>query len=131
MYDAADIERVRELLHQGWSKAAIAKHLRISRRVIYNWAAAGLFETAALERRVRAGGGSKLDVFEPVIARELSANPAVSTRKLLRELRELGYTGEITQLRTFVAARRRGFLEPQQPRSSAATSTDEHARQVG
>jgi transposase len=130
MYDAADIEQVRELLREGWSKAAIAKHLRISRRVIYNWAAAGLLDTAALERRVRARGRSKLDAFEPVIARELSANPAVSTRKLLRELRELGYTGEITQLRTFVAARRRHFLEEPQPRASA-TSNDERARQVG
>lgn len=60
MYDAMDIERVRELLLKGWSKAAIARHLRISRRVIYNWAALGYFVAPPREPRVRAGTGSKL-----------------------------------------------------------------------
>jgi transposase len=131
MYDATDIERVRELLRQGWSKAAIAKHLRISRRVIYNWAASGYLTSDMPVPRVRAGSGSKLDAFEAVIALRLSANPATSTRQILREIRELGYTGEITQLRTHLASRRRSFIERTQVSSSEEESGGQRARHVG
>jgi transposase len=64
MYDTNDIERVRALLRDGWSKAAIAKHLRISRRVIYNWSAAGLLTRDVVAPRVRAGSGPKVAADE-------------------------------------------------------------------
>ncbi|HEV7993154.1 MAG TPA: helix-turn-helix domain-containing protein [Gemmatimonadaceae bacterium] len=131
MYDATDIQRVRALLEQGWSKAAIAKHLRISRRVIYNWAASGYLTSAVPEPRVRAGARSKLDAYESVIARRLSSNPATSTRQILRELRDLGYTGEITQLRTFLSSRRRDFVERTQASSEEMERNEQRPRHVG
>jgi transposase len=131
MYDAADIERVRELLVEGWSKAAIAKHLRISRRVIYNWAASGYLDAPSCEPRVRSGSKSKLDAFDAVITRRLSTNPATSTRQIFRELRELGYTGEITQLRTFLAPKRRSFVNRMQTTSPDEESSDKQTQRVG
>jgi transposase len=131
MYDATDIERVRQLLLAGWTKAAIAKHLKISRRVIYNWAASGFLAAPTDAPRVRAGSGSKLDVFETAIARRLAANPATSTRQILRELRDLGYTGEITQLRAFLGQRRRDFLERAQASPADDDSAVQRTRHVG
>ena len=131
MYDATDIARVRELLEQGWSKAAIAKHLRISRRVIYNWEESGFLSAPSDAPRVRASRGSKLDAYELVIVQRLSSNPAMSSRQLLRELRELGYTGELTQLRTFLAPRRRQLIQSPDETITRASSTEVRSRHVG
>ena len=46
---------LRHYLEQGMPKAAIARHLKISRRTVYNWIEAGELDRSADSKAVRYG----------------------------------------------------------------------------
>jgi len=106
---------LKHLLEQGLTKAAIARQLGVSRRVIYFW-----IETGQLERdlggtaaRVRLGRPVRLEPYKPIIETRLATYPELSAVRLFDEVRAAGYAGGITQLRDFVArVRPRPELEP-------------------
>ena len=58
---------LRHYLEQGVPKAAIARHLGVSRRTVYNWIEAGEFDRGADSKAVRYGprapAPSKLDPY--------------------------------------------------------------------
>jgi transposase len=96
------VAKIVALFHGGASVRRIALSLGISRRTVHK--ALGQVEQArgakpsqGAPRRV-AARGSKLDPYEPAIAELLARYPHISVRRILEELRPLGYTGGYTIL---------------------------------
>jgi len=97
---------LKHLLDQRLSKAAIARQLGVSRRLVYYWIASGQLErdlSAPTPARTAAPRPAKLDPFKPLITTRLESYPALSAVRLFAELRAAGYTGGITQVRDYVA----------------------------
>jgi transposase len=96
---------LQHLLDEGLSKAAIARQLGVSRRIVYYWLASGQVERdlAVAAPRVRARGPTKLEPYQAIIAERLATYPELSAVRLLEEVRAAGYPGGITQLREYVA----------------------------
>lgn len=115
MYSRDILMLLRHYLDLGLSKAAIARQLGISRRVLYYW-----LETGQLDRDVDAAGPRAprprlqlLDRYKPLIQERLGTYPALSAVRLFQECRAAGYAGGMTQLRAYVAAvRPRPVPEP-------------------
>ena len=114
MYGWERLVLFKHLLEQGLTKAAIARQLGVSRRVIYFWIETGQLERdlGAAAPRVRVSRPVKLEPFRPIIETRLATYPELSAVRLFDEVRAAGYAGGITQLRDFVA-RVRPRLEPE------------------
>ena len=104
MYSRDTLVLLKHLLESGQPKAAIARELGISRRLVYH-----LIETGQLERdlaaetpRARVQGPPKLEPFKPLIQERLTAFPALSAVRLLAECRAAGYAGGYSQLTEYV-----------------------------
>lgn len=104
MYSRDTLVLLKHLLESGQPKAAIARELGISRRLVYH-----LIETGQLERdlsaespRSRVVLPAKLEPFKPLIQERLAAFPALSSVRLLAECRAAGYTGGYSQLTEYV-----------------------------
>ena len=97
---------LRHYLEQGMSKAAIARHLGISRRTVYNWIEAGELDRDADSRAVRYGPqpqrSSKLDPYKGIIDARLAAYPKLSAVRLFNEVRAAGYPGSYGQVKRYV-----------------------------
>ena len=108
---------LRHYLEQGMSKAAIARHLGISRRTVYNWIEAGELDRDADSRAVRYGPRprrpSKLDPYKGIIDARLAAYPKLSAVRLFNEVRAAGYPGSYSQVKRYV--RRVRPKEPLEP----------------
>src|SRR5262249_48580921 len=96
------VSRIVALFHGGASVRRIALSLGISRRTVHRALgqigrarAAGSTERAPRPAAARA---SKLDAYAPAIADLLARYPYISVRRILEELRVLGYTGGYTIL---------------------------------
>jgi transposase len=96
---------LKHLLAQGLTKAAIARQLDVSRRVVYHWIATGQLERdlGGTVPWVRRGHPVRLEPYKPIIEARLATYPALSAVRLFDEVRAAGYLGGITQLRDFVA----------------------------
>lgn len=105
MYGWERLVLFKHLLEQGLTKAAIARQLGVSRRVIYFWIETGQLERdlGAAAPRVRVSRPVKLEPFQPIIETRLATYPELSAVRLFDEVRAAGYAGGITQLRDFVA----------------------------
>lgn len=105
MYGWERLVLFKHLLEQGLTKAAIARQLGVSRRVIYFWIQTGQLERdlGAAAPRVRVSRPVKLEPFQPIIETRLATYPELSAVRLFDEVRAAGYAGGITQLRDFVA----------------------------
>lgn len=95
------VAKIVALFHGGASARRIALSLGVSRRTVHR--ALGQIEQARAggppERAPqRAARGSKLDAYEPAIADLLARYPDISVRRILEELRALGYRGGYTIL---------------------------------
>lgn len=104
MYSRETLVLLRHILESGQPKAAIARKLGISRRLVYH-----LIETGQVDRemslevpRQRQQGPGKLAPFFPLIQERLTAFPALSATRLLAECRAAGYTGGYSQLTAVV-----------------------------
>lgn len=104
MYSRDTLVLLKHLLESGQPKAAIARELGISRRLVYH-----LIETGQVERdlasdvpRQRVQAPCKLQPFKPLIQERLAAFPALSAVRLLAECRAAGYAGGYSQLTEYV-----------------------------
>jgi transposase len=96
---------LKHLLEQGLSKTAIAAQLGISRRLVYHLIDSGQLERDLAEpitRRPRTPVSRKLAPYEQIITTRLATYPELSAVRLFDECRAAGYTGGLTQLKTFV-----------------------------
>lgn len=96
---------LKHLLDQSLSKAAIARQLGVSRRLVYHWIATGQLDRDLTEGspRVRIGRPSCLAPYQAIITTRLATYPELSAIRLFEEVRAAGYPGGITQLRDYVA----------------------------
>ena len=105
MYGWDTLVLLKHLLAQGLSKTAIAAQLGVSRRLIYHLIDSGQLErdlTAPITRRPRTPVSRKLAPYESIITTRLATYPELSAVRLFDECRAAGYTGGLTQLKTFV-----------------------------
>lgn len=115
MYSRETLVLLRHLLESGQPKAAIARELGISRRLVYHLIKTGQVdrEFSLAEPRQRRQGPGKLAPFVPLLQERLAAYPALSAKRLLAECRAAGYTGGYSQLTALVRQLRpREELEP-------------------
>ena len=105
---------LRHYLEQGMPKAAIARHLKISRRTLYNWIEAGELDRGADSRAVRYGPrpqrASKLDPYKGIIDTRLAEYPKLSAVRLFDEVQAAGYPGGYGQVKRYVRR-----VRPQEP----------------
>ena len=105
---------LRHYLEQGMPKAAIARHLKISRRTLYNWIEAGELDRGADSRAVRYGPSpqraSKLDPYKRIIDTRLAEYPKLSAVRLFDEVQAAGYPGGYGQVKRYVRE-----VRPQEP----------------
>ena len=100
--NSEQISKIVALFQGGASVRRIALSLGVSRRTVHR--ALGQIEQArgggSPERAPRpvTARASKLDAYEPAIADLLARYPDISVRRILEELRQLGYTGGYTIL---------------------------------
>lgn len=111
MYGWDTLVLLRHLLEQGLGKTAIAARLGVSRRVLYDWIAAG--ELDRLVEGDQADGGAppprrytprqtNLDAFTALIDARLASYPELSAVRLYAEAQAAGYAGSLTQLKAYV-----------------------------
>jgi len=104
MYSRDTLVLLKHLLESGQPKAAIARELGISRRLVYHLIATGQVdrEVTSPAPRQRVQGPAKLAPFTPLIQARLAAFPALSAVRLLAECRAAGYAGGYSQLTKYV-----------------------------
>ena len=108
---------LRHYLEQGMPKAEIARHLKISRRTVYNWIEAGELDRGADSKAVRYGPRprrpSKLDPYKGIIDARLAEYPKLSAVRLFNEVQAAGYGGGYGQVKRYVReVRPREPVEP-------------------
>ncbi len=105
---------LRHYLEQGVPKAAIARHVGVSRETIYRWIATGQLDRdlddEAVRSRPRAPAPSKLDPYKGIIDTRLADYPRLSAVRLFNEVQAAGYRGGYGQVKRYV----RG-VRPQEP----------------
>lgn len=105
MYGWDTLVLLKHYLDSGLAKAAIARQLGVSRRVIYHWIQTGQLdrEVSGAPARGRASRETKLARYQPLIQERLATYPALSAVRLLEECRAAGYAGGYSQLKAYVA----------------------------
>ena len=98
MYGWGRLVRLKHLLDQGLSKAAIARQLGVSRRSVYHWITIGQLERdlTGSGPRVRATRPTQLEPYQSIITTRLGTYPELSAVRLFEEIRAAGYPGGIT-----------------------------------
>ncbi len=85
---------LRHYLEEGMPKAAIARHLGVSRRTVYNWIEAGELDRGADSKAVRYGPRaprpSMLDPYRGIIDTRLADYPRLSAVRLFNEVQAAG-----------------------------------------
>jgi transposase len=88
-----EIVMILELHRQGVSVSAIARQLGIDRKTVRKHIAAGL---TAPRYKARPPRERVIASFEPYLRERLAAYPALTGRRLWREIKERGYAGGYT-----------------------------------
>ncbi len=88
-----------DLAREGMSVSAIARRTGLDRKTIRKYIARGLEPPAYTPRPPQP---TLVGPFEPYLRERLQSFPELSGRRLLREIRELGYTGGYTVLKDFL-----------------------------
>lgn len=115
MYSRDTLVLLKHYLESGLSKSAIAQHLGVSRRLVYQLIATGQLDRdlEAEAARVRVDRSvSKLDRVKPLIQERLAQYPALSGVRLYAECPAAGYTGRYSLL-TAYSATLRSRAEPE------------------
>lgn len=101
----------RVLLHQllqeaGGDRAEAARRVGVGRTTLYRWIQKGLLDQPLDAIRARYGPRapvvSKLEPVKALITARLAEYPRLSGTRLFAECRAAGYTGGISQLRTYI-----------------------------
>ena len=97
---------LRHYLEQGMTKAAIARHVGVSRDTIYRWIATGQLDRdldeEAVRYRPRPPVPSKLDPYKAIIEARLAEYPKLTATRLFKEVRDAGYPGSYSQVKRYV-----------------------------
>jgi transposase len=103
-----EIVLIHDLKRQGLSVSAIARQVGLDRKTVRRHLARGLEPPAYGPRAPRP---TLIAPFEDYLATRVAAYPELSGKRLLREIREMGYAGSYTRLTDFV----RGVRPPRRP----------------
>jgi transposase len=90
-----ELVMILELHRQGVSVSAIARQLGIDRKTVRAYIAKGLEAPAYKKRAARP---RRIDPFESYLRERLASFPALTGRRLWRELKERGYQGGYTAI---------------------------------
>src|ERR1700733_4773269 len=90
-----ELVMILDLHRQGLSVSAIARQLRIDRKTVRAYIAKGLEPPVYKARTPRP---RLIDPFEPYLRQRVAAFPALTGRRLGRELKERGYQGGYTAI---------------------------------
>ncbi len=101
-----EIVMILELHRQGVTVSGIARQVGLDRKTVRRCIADGLEPPVYGPRKART---TQLHRFEPYLRERLAAFPQLTGRRLLRELRDLGYAGGYTILTDFL----RGIRPPE------------------
>lgn len=101
MVRLGELVMILDLAREGLSVSAIARRTGLDRKTIRKYIARGLEAPAYTPRLARP---TLLTPFEPYLRERLQAFPDLNARRLLRELKERGYTGGYTILKAIVRA---------------------------
>jgi len=91
-----ELVMILDLHRQGLSVSAIARQAGVDRKTVRAYIAKGL-EPPAYKKRPLAP--SLVDGFEPYLRERLEAYPALTARRLLREIEERGFSGSYSVVR--------------------------------
>lgn len=100
MVNLLEMMNILELHRQGMTIRAISRHTGMDRKTVRKYI---LGEPKVPQYKVRPALPSKLDPFEAYLRERIHAWPLLSGSRLLREIREQGYTGGKTILNDFLA----------------------------
>ena len=98
MIKLKDIVMIHDLKRQGLSIAAIARETGFDRKTVRRHLARGLEGPSYGPREPRP---CKIDKYEDWLLRRTAEVPGVSARRLLREIRDLGFDGSYTTATNF------------------------------
>ncbi|WP_264658887.1 IS21 family transposase [Azospirillum canadense] len=99
MVTLGELVMILDLAREGMSVSAIARRTGLDRKTIRKYIARGLEPPAYTPRPPQP---TLVGPFEPYLRERLQSFPELSGRRLLREIRELGYTGGYTILKDFL-----------------------------
>ncbi len=107
MLNYGELFMIHELHRQGLSIRAIARRTGLARKTVRKYLRRGLEPPSYGPRARRA---SRLDPYRDYLAGRVAAFPELSARRLLREIRALGYTGGYSILTAYL----RGVRPPRE-----------------
>ncbi|AWI62140.1 hypothetical protein AB395_00004616 (plasmid) [Sinorhizobium fredii CCBAU 45436] len=93
MIKLGEMMMILDLHRQGLSVSAIARQTGADRKTVRKYIARGLEAPAYGPRRPRA---TVIDPFAAYLRERVAAYPGLTARRLLRELKERGYSGGYT-----------------------------------
>ena len=96
MIKLGELVMILDLHRQGLSVSAIARQVGLDRKTVRTYIAKGL-DPPAYKKRPPAP--SLIDGFEPYVRERLAAYPALTARRLLRELKDRGFPGSYSVVR--------------------------------
>jgi transposase len=91
-----ELVMILDLHRQGLSVSAIARQVGVDRKTVRTYIAKGL-EPPTYKKRAPARG--VVDRFEPYLRERLAAYPALTARRLFREIKERGFSGGYSVVR--------------------------------
>lgn len=101
---------LKHYLEEGVPVAVLARRLKIGRRTIQRWIAAGQtdrdVDIADVRYTARPERPAKLDAYKELIEERLREYPELTAVRLYGEIAAAGYTGGMSQLRAFVRCTR-------------------------
>jgi transposase len=108
-----ELVMILDLHRQGLSISAIARQVGLDRKTVRKYIDRGLEPPRYGPRKPRS---RRLEPYEPYLRHRIAAYPGLTGSRLLREIREQGYAGGYTGVRTFCA---RFGRRPARPSRSA------------
>ena len=96
MIKLGELVMILDLHRQGLSVSAIARQVGVDRKTVRTYIAKGL-EPPTYKKRAPALG--VVDRFEPYLRERLAAYPALTARRLFREIKERGFSGGYSVVR--------------------------------
>ena len=116
MIKLGELVMILDLHRQGLSVSAIARQVGVDRKTVRTYIAKGL-EPPAYKKRAPAP--SLVDRFEPYLRERLAAYPALTARRLFREIKERGFPAATASCATACAT----FVLPAAPDYEARFET--------
>ena len=99
MVRLGEIVLIHDLKRQGLTITAIARQVGLDRKTVRRYLERGLEPPAYTPREP---GPRLIEAFEAYLRERVAAYPELSGKRLLREIRELGYTGGYTAVTDFL-----------------------------